>query len=186
MIINKGRVNCSTVIYKDRKTWRQSRHQIDNEIHELKEKLEKLKEIRRHLKHTKPITTSPIDGENKTRIDSNEFNELSLGLPEDYHNNNHHLPVTEQTTKVNSTKKKRKRLHDLERSTKKPKFPFEDATHGIIEVTTSPPLSQHPRRHYHRMGTTRGYEDSGVYSEAATEGKTKITTTSPKVRKIPI
>ncbi|XP_044268144.1 extracellular sulfatase SULF-1 homolog isoform X2 [Tribolium madens] len=80
IIMSKGRVNCSTSVYQDPKSWRQSRHQIDNEIHQLKQKLEKLKEIRRHLKHTRPLMGQDDDERNKTvKFESPEINELNLG-----------------------------------------------------------------------------------------------------------
>lgn len=52
--LQNGTINCSSMIYHDRKTWRRSRHQIDNEIQKLKEKLSSLKEIKKHLKQSKP------------------------------------------------------------------------------------------------------------------------------------
>ncbi|KAJ8920854.1 hypothetical protein NQ315_015646 [Exocentrus adspersus] len=70
-IIEKGKVNCSTVIYQDKKTWRRSRHRIENEIQVLKQKLETLKEIRRHLKQTRPA-----EEVNGTML--SEFNELNI------------------------------------------------------------------------------------------------------------
>ncbi|KAK5646226.1 hypothetical protein RI129_004690 [Pyrocoelia pectoralis] len=57
VILISGKVNCSNDIYQDRKTWRQSRHYIDNEIQRLRQKLENLKEIRRHLKYSRPTVT---------------------------------------------------------------------------------------------------------------------------------
>lgn len=53
-MLSNGKINCSSVIYFDRKTWLESRHKIDSEIQRLKQKLENLKEIRRHLKQSKP------------------------------------------------------------------------------------------------------------------------------------
>lgn len=54
VLLNKGKVNCSNQVYQDKKIWQKSRHEVNNEIQELKIKLEKLKEIRRHLKHFRP------------------------------------------------------------------------------------------------------------------------------------
>lgn len=88
IIMSRGRINCSTSIYQDPKSWRQSRHQIDNEIYQLKQKLEKLKEIRRHLKHTRPIleiTDEEEDQRNKTaKFESPEINELNLHIGQEF------------------------------------------------------------------------------------------------------
>ncbi|KAJ8983355.1 hypothetical protein NQ317_003161 [Molorchus minor] len=72
-IIERGKVNCSTVIYQDKKTWRRSRHRIENEIQELKQKLDTLKEIRRHLKHSRPLDEDNLNGTSLS-----EFNELNF------------------------------------------------------------------------------------------------------------
>lgn len=87
VILRSGRVNCSTVIYQDRKTWRQSRHYIDSEIQRLRQKLENLKEIRRHLKHAKPAESheeDETDHDEKHSIaekqDSLSFNNLNVDL----------------------------------------------------------------------------------------------------------
>lgn len=72
--VQKGKINCSTDIYKDKKTWRRSRNRIENEIQELKHKLETLKEIRRHLKNTRPLDEMA----NLNGTELNAFNELNF------------------------------------------------------------------------------------------------------------
>jgi hypothetical protein len=162
VIINLGRVNCSTVIYQDRKSWRQSRHMIDNEIYQLKQKLEKLKEIRRHLKHTKPISGQADEDEdaqrNKTlRLESPEVNELSVPLEQEYG-----LSTEQYHPNTTKTKRKRKRPHDAEpqKPLKRPRVRAEgETTEGgaRVELTTSGPYFGHsnPHRHHKYFGTTR-------------------------------
>lgn len=53
-IETNGRVNCSTAIYEDEKSWKKSRSQVDLLIQALKNKIVELKDIRRHLKENKP------------------------------------------------------------------------------------------------------------------------------------
>nr|CAI5824942.1 unnamed protein product [Callosobruchus analis] len=81
-IITRGKINCSTVIYKDKKTWRQSRHRIENEIQQLRHKLETLKEIRRHLKNTRPLDESgEFNGTELSTFDELDFQHNSLPIP---------------------------------------------------------------------------------------------------------
>ncbi|CAG9831843.1 unnamed protein product [Diabrotica balteata] len=105
--VQKGKINCSTVIYKDKKTWRRSRHRVENEIQELKHKLETLKEIRRHLKNTRPLDDT--DKGNGTEL--NAFNDLT------FQRNNLHVEVSNNPgifrpmpigTKLSSKKRRRK------------------------------------------------------------------------------
>ncbi|XP_008193092.1 extracellular sulfatase SULF-1 homolog isoform X2 [Tribolium castaneum] len=130
IIMSKGRVNCSTSVYQDPKSWRQSRHQIDNEIYQLKQKLEKLKEIRRHLKHTRPLMGQADDEEdnqkNKTaKFESPDVNELNLHLGQE-------------------PKRKRKpvKINRIELTTSSPYFGHGNHhrhKHPDNDVTTSPP-----------------------------------------------
>lgn len=164
VIMDKGQVNCSTVIYHDRKTWRQSRHQIDNEIYQLKQKLEKLKEIRRHLKHTKPIQDPADEVEdgykNKTgRLESPDLNDLNVRLEQELG-----MSTEQYHVNVTKTKKKRKRLHDGDspRVVKRPRLrPELDIADEVdrLEMTTNGPFVSHSNhhRHNHRYpGTTEG------------------------------
>uniref|UniRef100_A0A6P7GJH4 Extracellular sulfatase SULF-1 homolog n=1 Tax=Diabrotica virgifera virgifera TaxID=50390 RepID=A0A6P7GJH4_DIAVI len=105
--VQKGKINCSTVIYKDKKTWRRSRHRVENEIQDLKHKLETLKEIRRHLKNTRPLDDT--DKGNGTEL--NAFNDLT------FQKNNLHVEVSNNPgifrpmpigTKISSKKRRRK------------------------------------------------------------------------------
>jgi hypothetical protein len=195
VIINQGRVNCSTVIYQDRKSWRQSRHMIDNEIYQLKQKLEKLKEIRRHLKHTKPISGQADEDEdaqwNKTlRLESPEVNELSVPLEQEYG-----LSTEQYHPNTTKTKRKRKRPHDAEpqKPLKRPRVRAEgETTEGgaRVELTTSGPYFGHsnPHRHHKYFGTTRDEVFSTVVPPSVrrrtttpSTTTTPTTTTTPKV-----
>jgi extracellular sulfatase Sulf len=196
VIINQGRVNCSTVIYQDRKSWRQSRHMIDNEIYQLKQKLEKLKEIRRHLKHTKPISGQADEDEdaqrNKTlRLESPEVNELSVPLEQEYG-----LSTEQYHPNTTKTKRKRKRPHDAEpqKPLKRPRVRAEgETTEGgaRVELTTSGPYFGHsnPHRHHKYFGTTRDDVFSTVVPPSVrrrtttpSTTTTPTTTTTPKPR----
>jgi extracellular sulfatase Sulf len=196
VIINLGRVNCSTVIYQDRKSWRQSRHMIDNEIYQLKQKLEKLKEIRRHLKHTKPISGQADEDEdaqrNKTlRLESPEVNELSVPLEQEYG-----LSTEQYHPNTTKTKRKRKRPHDAEpqKPLKRPRVRAEgETTEGgaRVELTTSGPYFGHsnPHRHHKYFGTTRDDVFSTVVPPSVrrrtttpSTTTTPTTTTTPKPR----
>lgn len=53
-VASEGRVNCSSSIYEDEKSWKRSRHQVDLLIKVLKKKISDLKDIRKHLKENKP------------------------------------------------------------------------------------------------------------------------------------
>lgn len=77
MIIKPGckfernrRIICTNDVYKDKKVWLESRHNIDYEIQKLRSQLDYLKEIRKHLKRTRPS-----DDLNST--DLNTYNDLS-------------------------------------------------------------------------------------------------------------
>lgn len=77
VVLISGKVNCSNEIYQDRKTWRQSRHYIDNEIQRLRQKLDNLKEIRRHLKYSRPsISHNDIYNFSRTIEHAEEKSEL--------------------------------------------------------------------------------------------------------------
>ncbi|XP_023311645.1 extracellular sulfatase SULF-1 homolog isoform X4 [Anoplophora glabripennis] len=192
-IIKKGQVNCSTVIFQDKKTWRLSRHMIENEIQKLKQELETLKEIRRHLKHTRPPEEDPING---TVL--SEFNELNFQhnvLPVNLvgsGNMPRPMPI-EPSSRIH--KKKRKKLQDSE-ETQRPekKTDFEEVTINftqdeitsqfpenpvVIDITTaSPPDHTNHHRHHghHRQHTT---------TESHLSLSTSVSSTSPtKQRKI--
>lgn len=116
-----GTVNCPVAIYHDRKTWRRSRHHVENEIQQLKMKLEKLKEIRRHLKHSKPVhIMDDVESNATDSTDTIGFNQVqvnlappSFGLPwfpvdrKDNDNLTTEGPIEEATRGV-----KRKRIND--------------------------------------------------------------------------
>lgn len=60
-IENTGKVNCSSVIYENEKSWKKSRDQVDLLIQVLKTKIVELKDIRRHLKEHKPRNVTDDD-----------------------------------------------------------------------------------------------------------------------------
>ncbi|CAH2002851.1 unnamed protein product [Acanthoscelides obtectus] len=167
-IITRGKINCSTVIYKDKKTWRQSRHRIENEIQQLRHKLETLKEIRRHLKNTRPLDES---GEvNGTEL--NTFNELNFqhnSLPV-LHNKEIPRPIP---LDVNRFKKKRKNKPPVSSTPSLDDFlpeSFNDSlevngtdfdqevTRSTPEFTTAmPTMHSNPHRHsHHRTHSSTG------------------------------
>lgn len=179
IIMDKGQVNCSNNIYRDRRTWKQSRHQIDNEIHQLKQKLEKLKEIRRHLKQTKPISSleeiEDVQKNRTGRVEIPEINELSVPLEQETR------VSTEQYYNATRNKKKRKRIHENDgpKIMKRPRL--ETTEENRVEPTTNAPVSRNHHRHNH--GTTRGYLD-GDFSTQFPTTKRKTTTTVTTTLKV--
>ncbi|KAB0797399.1 hypothetical protein PPYR_08393 [Photinus pyralis] len=136
VILISGKVNCSNDIYQDRKTWRQSRHYIDNEIQRLRQKLENLKEIRRHLKYSRPSVTHN-EVYNITRVneevlpvktDSLNFDHVNMGsvslpkiddLPSAQHTDDSLIGIANRTElennlepSIKSTKKRRRPEND--------------------------------------------------------------------------
>lgn len=68
-----GKVNCSSIIYEDEKSWKKSRIQIDLLIKVLKKKITDLKDIKKHLKEHRPLHIKEDYEES-----SNEEKELEL------------------------------------------------------------------------------------------------------------
>lgn len=67
-----GKVNCSSVIYENEKSWKKSRDQVDLLIQVLKTKIIELKDIRRHLKEHKPKNvTDSSDDEGEEDVSEN-------------------------------------------------------------------------------------------------------------------
>lgn len=64
-IETSGKVNCSSVIYENEKSWKKSRDQVDLLIQVLKTKIVELKDIRRHLKDHKPKNVTDEDDANE-------------------------------------------------------------------------------------------------------------------------
>ncbi|XP_023289788.1 extracellular sulfatase SULF-1 homolog isoform X2 [Orussus abietinus] len=62
LVLPKGGVNCSQLVYKDPNEWRISRREIEQQIREMRMQLETLKEIRRHLMTKRPqVTTDNVE-----------------------------------------------------------------------------------------------------------------------------
>lgn len=75
-----GKVNCSTIVYKNEGAWKQSRIQTDMLIKVLKDKIDNLKDIRRHLKENRPLNVTfddydIYDGFNSSQETLKEFPE---------------------------------------------------------------------------------------------------------------
>lgn len=71
-----GKVNCSSVIYENEKSWKKSRDQVDLLIQVLKTKIVELKDIRRHLKEHKPKNVTD-DGDDVREEEDVSENALS-------------------------------------------------------------------------------------------------------------
>lgn len=89
-----GKVNCSSVIYENEKSWKKSRDQVDLLIQVLKTKIVELKDIRRHLKEHKPKNATDNDddggsgsGGGGDDSDEEDVSENSLSLPSTEDNN---------------------------------------------------------------------------------------------------
>ncbi|KAG5884439.1 hypothetical protein JTB14_023183 [Gonioctena quinquepunctata] len=149
-IIERGKINCSRVIYKDKKTWLRSRHRIENEIQDLRHKLETLKEIRRHLKNTRPFDGMSI----MNGSELNTFNDLSFHqhtLSVDESGNPSILRPMPFDTPIRNNKRRRKRPNVSEEA--------ENVTSTLASIifdgtTVSPPLFTNHHRHNHRLHTS--------------------------------
>ncbi|XP_065163647.1 extracellular sulfatase SULF-1 homolog isoform X1 [Atheta coriaria] len=145
-----GHMNCSTVIFHDRKSWRKSRERVDNEIQKYKQLLENLKEIRRHLKHTKPITETDELGNTTDHTDLVTVNNnLQVG-----HFDSRLVNIPEYSTvkfdifDVGQRKRKKhpeagEQLHHKKRK-----------NHHLLPNATNEsrlPTSHHNHRHRHRL-----------------------------------
>ncbi|KAL3283073.1 hypothetical protein HHI36_006230 [Cryptolaemus montrouzieri] len=143
-ILGRGNVNCSNQVYHDKKIWQKSRHEVNNEIQELKDKLEKLKEIRRHLKYYRPDDETVVD------IDDSDDSKL---IPEQN--------VSRLIPKYN--RKKHKKGHDSRKDHKTTKLLINiettTETENIQNVTSPSPdnktesaskVTQRPHKHKHQ------------------------------------
>lgn len=73
-----GKVNCSTAVYKDFKTWHANRLSIEDQIRQLKIELEDLKEIKRHLKESRPEHAGLESDEKSTvKMDEDSDNDFN-------------------------------------------------------------------------------------------------------------
>lgn len=190
IVLPNGKVNCPVAIYHDRKTWRRSRHQVENEIQQLKEKLEKLKEIRRHLKHTKP--THIIDDEFNITDGSDAigFNQVHVNLESPgfgvpwfpVTRTNYENVTTERSMEEvsQSTKRRSEENHRTGRRRRPSRVEFENTTvesENETGATKGPAASNHHRhshiRHHKHHTTTRGYFDvENATTETSSEGTT--------------
>lgn len=206
-VIHRNTVNCPTAIYHDKKTWLQSRHNINLEIQQLKQKLETLKHIRKHLKQKKPADDDNEEQEedddseevgisrsSSKNLDLPEFNELQVHL-----NPNRSVSRVNNVKLVNNTriiKRKRKKPTDFENATSRPAkrrkiIHAENTTEneyislsqlGKSELTTHNSVEDftNPHRHQHRLHhTTRGPIHEGTTKP--TEPNKKHNTWTTKV-----
>ncbi|XP_060516571.1 extracellular sulfatase SULF-1 homolog isoform X2 [Cylas formicarius] len=186
--IEKGKVNCSNVVYQDKKSWRQSRHQIENEIQQLKQKLDTLKKIKKHLKNTKPIDSGESDEWTSNNTDLNKFNHL--GFQTDPYSSFHSSALFPN---INRRAKKRKRPHEFDtdsypRPHKRPRIYVasstvtQSTTEAMIEVTTpyaiqseiSTMKTRNSHRHHHNFysvnlnnGSVSGVVDETIKTTTA-------------------
>lgn len=167
-----GTINCSTMIYHDRKTWRRSRNQVDNEIQKLREKLIYLKEIKKHLKQSKPKEQED-DLKKEFNLTSNIFNgaDPTAYLAENITNfpNFSDFPEINSTTTVTTTRiqRKRKKLNypdDISQQNKRRKFKHN------FNVTTASDLDYFINvTDWNNVNVTNFPETN--YRDTATEGK---------------
>lgn len=187
--VQKGKINCSNDIYKDKKTWRQSRHRVENEIQQLKHKLETLKEIRRHLKNSRP----PDSSEKLNGTELNAFNELTFrreNIPVSVsYNPGIYRPIPIGNANRFNNKKRRKKPSFSEerrpRTTTEINFPNINTNASEFNVdnfsiqpdfTTAPSVgttSHH--RHRHRL-----HNFTQKMPIATTNGPSVLTTSKPK------
>ncbi|KAF5295052.1 hypothetical protein FQR65_LT10605 [Abscondita terminalis] len=171
VVLLSGRVNCSNEIYQDRKTWRQSRHYIDNEIQRLRQKLDNLKEIRRHLKYSRPSISHNDIYINRTmehgeeNLDPSLANHLDLDpLPNFEEVATAHERIEENVTTLNNTTTGYFNSSDqyVSKNGKKRKKPENDNTQYENK--------RRKVKHQHRNTT----DSDNVYSVSTTEQNYRI------------
>ncbi|CAH0556458.1 unnamed protein product [Brassicogethes aeneus] len=204
-VIRKNVVNCSNVIYHNKKTWRQSRLHIDTEIQQLKQKLETLKYIRKHLKRTKPsdVDEDEDDDDDSEEMDSiqngtsrselpafNELNPSRIDLFSTHINNLNVTKINKRKRKrplvfdeLNSRPAKRRKYHNLNNpvESENTRTSFSSST---VEFTTRTPYTDHtnPHRHQHKLHhvTQSPYITSAMLPKN-TNAKKKINNWTTKV-----
>ncbi|KAK9879427.1 hypothetical protein WA026_006494 [Henosepilachna vigintioctopunctata] len=149
-ILGRGNVNCSNQVYSNRKVWQKSRHEVNNEIQELKDKLDKLKEIRRHLKHYRPY-----GGDLSTEDSSEKMNRFSeqnpigprLRINKRKHKKGFEGRRIPKPTKPRISAESRAELEDIQNGTAAVGNSFEITTEGIK-------IHKHKHTKNHPLSTT--------------------------------
>ncbi|EEB10875.1 sulfatase-1, sulf-1, putative [Pediculus humanus corporis] len=90
LVTSQGKVNCSSLLYKDFNIWKKSRDEIEAKIKNLKTELETLKEIRKHLRKKRPEY-------NSTTVQPFTLDTTSTDESHNNNNNNNNF-VTEVTS----------------------------------------------------------------------------------------
>lgn len=151
-IETSGKVNCSSVIYENEKSWKKSRDQVDLLIQVLKTKIVELKDIRRHLKDHKPKNVTDED-------DANEENaENGLSSTED---------SDETTEKMANVQKQSRRPHHNNNTNHTSKHPHR------VQTTTSAMSSSSPSS---SSSTTRTTSTTSKPPTTTTRPKSTSTT----------
>lgn len=119
-----GKVNCSSVIYENEKSWKKSRDQVDLLIQVLKTKIVELKDIRRHLKEHKPKNVTD-DGDDVREEEDVSGNALSSSEDSD-----------ETTEKATNVQKQSHRPHHNSNASQTSKRP-----HRVHSTTLAMPSS---------------------------------------------
>lgn len=130
-IESSGKVNCSSVIYENEKSWKKSRDQVDLLIQVLKTKIVELKDIRRHLKEHKPKNVTDSDDDVN---EGEDVSENALASTED----------SDETTEkvVNVQKQSRRPHHNINtNSTSKRPHRIHSTTSAMSSSSSLPPLS---------------------------------------------
>lgn len=194
-ILPDGKVRCPNVIYHDRKSWRRSRHQVENEIQQLKEKLEKLKEIRRHLKHAKPAVEDDLIGSVLNATETADFNQVRVNLVPNY--NIFPIPIdvkdnvtTEATEKTHIKRKKTHHRTSLSSNFDNLKPENDSNTNNndnitffesnftdvfSAEISTKMPIAHHRHHHHHKhRTTTKNDADLEITTERFYSGRSSV------------
>ncbi|CAG9860528.1 unnamed protein product [Phyllotreta striolata] len=173
--VRKGKITCTNDIYRDKKTWRLSRHKVENEIQELKHKLETLKEIRRHLKNTRP--PGAVERSNSSELSS--FNELLFArgnAPVDIPSKpNIYRPMSVNNSRFNSKKRKKRPNFDVVPDASTTDVPNKNST----ETTTFP--NSFPIHHRHRHKFTQKPPSSTTRPSDTTTSRSRKVQTSSQV-----
>lgn len=72
-----GKVNCSTIVYKNEEAWKQSRVQIDKLIKVLKNKISNLKDIKKHLRDHRPMNMTYDEENFSSSIEDYEIEDVT-------------------------------------------------------------------------------------------------------------
>lgn len=180
-----GRVNCSSSVYEDERSWKKSRHHVDLLIQTLKQKITVLKDIRRHLKENKPKNILDSDGSIENASEELFSNEKIDGqnVSIDTDKSVKHVNETNTTNRRNRLPNVKGALDEtrknpLNKTTSQSKAIGESSVVATTMRAINRKLDQETRRtHQHHRGQEN--RTRNIMRNAKTTAVTKTTTQLP-------